>query len=104
MGFMFTPGADLSGLFESPEQLYVTDIIHKTTIDLKEHSEEENSDSSFKKGTHLPTLRAAFQFFANHPFVYYIWDRESKTSIFSGRVTEVPLTQDLPIKICRLCH
>lgn len=29
-------------------------------------------------------------FTADHPFVYYIWDRKAKTSIFSGRITKFP--------------
>lgn len=28
-----------------------------------------------------------FEFRADHPFMYYIWDNNSKSTIFAGRVT-----------------
>lgn len=29
-------------------------------------------------------------FFADHPFLYYVWDRGTKTTIFSGCIKDFP--------------
>ncbi|XP_055300611.1 alaserpin-like [Sitodiplosis mosellana] len=75
---MFDRTANLSGLSDSEEPLYVDDIIHKTTIEIDEkHSET---------GRSIRTLEAAFSFEVYHPFIYHIWDRATNTTIFSGHI------------------
>ena len=34
------------------------------------------------------------EFKADHPFLYYIWDKKSNTAIFTGRITKL----DGPLK------
>lgn len=29
------------------------------------------------------------EFYADHPFIYYIWDHNSKTSVFFGRIQNI---------------
>lgn len=40
MGEMFSTKADLSGLLESPEPLYVSKVVHKAFIDVNEEGAE----------------------------------------------------------------
>jgi len=86
MGEMFSKRADLSGILESGEPLYVSDVVHKAFIEVNEEGSEAAAATGaiFMPLAFIPTIH----FCADHPFVYHILDNASNTSVFSGRVTK----------------
>ncbi|XP_055315353.1 leukocyte elastase inhibitor-like isoform X2 [Sitodiplosis mosellana] len=89
MRSMFGRNADLGGLFNPPfgKNLYVADVLHKAIIEINEMSTEVAAATGVRS---ILTSSAIRYFSAAHPFVYFIWDNETKTSLFSGRVTNLP--------------
>lgn len=102
---IFTPNANLSDLLETRESLKVSDVVHKAFITVDEGGSEAAAATGtifvyiiiiglnsivFFLGVKIVLLSGTFNapmFRADHPFVYYIWDNNSKTIVFSGRVT-----------------
>lgn len=104
--------ANLSGLLEFEEHLHVSDVIHKAFIEVNEDGTEAAAATSGKYYFHIKndTMRKKLiiilqiavidfridddesndfpTFRADHPFLYYIWDTESKTVIFIGHLTK----------------
>ncbi|XP_031622703.1 leukocyte elastase inhibitor-like [Contarinia nasturtii] len=80
MNEMFKKTANLSGLLSTDEPLFVSHVIHKATIEINERLTEATAAS----GISSRTLSGTGIFRAEHPFMYYVWDRETNTTIFSG--------------------
>lgn len=106
--------ADLSGLLNTSMPLHVDKIIHKTIIEINEDFTGNGTDTRkyyfnlfddyrhsfllFLKGRHIRKQIGHLglkDVMVDHPFMYHIWDRESKTTIFSGRIIR-PNEQDFP--------
>ena len=94
--------ADLSGM-DGTKQLFLSDIVHRATIDVNERGTEVAAASRHvvccgARGPDYP------RFFANHPFLSFIYDNASKSILFMGRVVrpspaDVVDEQDLLDKI-----
>lgn len=106
---MFSTKADFSGILETNEKLYVSDVVHKAFIEVNEDGTEAAAATgelngsilfrlklsfTFSNHFHFPNLGAALMdrmlpssFVCDHPFLYFIWDNISKTTVFSGRIT-----------------
>ncbi|XP_031627769.1 dolichyl-diphosphooligosaccharide--protein glycosyltransferase subunit 2 [Contarinia nasturtii] len=92
MADMFGQQADLSGLLESNEPLYVSDVVHKAFIEVNEEGAEAAAATavvSRKKRS----LNTPIAFEAAHPFFYFISSLESTISlpIFLGSLLK-PIT------------
>ncbi|XP_055311217.1 serine protease inhibitor 42Dd-like isoform X3 [Sitodiplosis mosellana] len=86
---MFTSKANFSGLLESRqtnEPLYVSNVIHKTAIEINEQGTDAYSATA--SALILSGGINAIKFLADHPFFFYIWDNQTKNAVFSGRVTQ----------------
>ncbi|XP_031616653.1 thyroxine-binding globulin-like [Contarinia nasturtii] len=82
MSEMFTNKADLNGLLEVHEDLYVSDVVHKAFIEINERGSDAAAATAFALRQRIGPRK----FHANHPFLYYIWDRDTDTILFNGRI------------------
>jgi len=85
MAEMFSARADLSGLLEAKELLKVSDAIHKAFIEINEEGSEASAATGFTITKRIGGVSGA-EFYADHPFIYYIFDHNSKTTVFIGRI------------------
>ncbi len=78
----FTPAADFSGM-DGARSLYIDDVIHKAFVDVNDEGTEAGAASSvhLTMGSHNPPT-----FYANHPFLFLIQNKETGTILFIGRV------------------
>lgn len=80
MGIAFTDGADFSGINPNVG-LQITEVKHKTYIEVNEEGTEAAAVISIGIGT---TSLPDNQFMANHPFLFAIKDNKSEAVVFIG--------------------
>lgn len=84
----FTGAADFSGMSEK-EGLAISEVIHKAFIEVDETGTEAAAATAVVMMT---TSSASFQpnivkeFHANHPFLYFIMDDQTRAILFMGRM------------------
>ena len=86
----FTDSGDFSGMTERND-LYISDVIHKAFIEVNEEGTEAAAATAVimqieSVGPHEPPKPK--EFIADHPFLFYIIDDETKAILFMGRMTE----------------
>ncbi len=86
----FTPGkADLSGIAESKDRLWISDVIHKAFVDVN----EEGTEAAAATGVIFTATSAVIEppppeFRADHPFVFLIRDTRNDDILFLGRIAD----------------
>lgn len=80
--------ADFSNLFESPEDIYLSNAFHKGFIDVHEEGLEAAGATALVAGCTSADTES-IDFLANRPFVYFIYDRPSQTVLFIGRYSDI---------------
>lgn len=86
---MFSDNADFSGI--SSTQLKISEIIHKTTIEVSEEKTEAAAVSSMEivvtgyGGGVVSQPPPPKIFNANHPFMFFILDNRTQAILFTGR-------------------
>jgi serpin B len=83
MELAFDPDlADFSGINRNRE-LYITNVKHKTYVEVNEEGTEAAAATSVEMGTTSlpPTMRV------DHPFVFVIHERNTGAILFIGQVT-----------------
>jgi serpin B len=80
--------ADFSGIADvSPQNLYISEVKHKTFVRVDEEGTEAAAVTSVGVGlTSLPPSMTV-----NRPFVFIIHERESGTNLFMGKVKDPSL-------------
>lgn len=85
---LFTPGlADLSGITGGNRtgQLFVNDIVHEAFVEVNEQGTEAAAASGVVvTGRSFRPDQLVFR--ANHPFLFFIYHKETNTILFMGRV------------------
>ncbi|MDD1720365.1 MAG: serpin family protein, partial [Methanoregulaceae archaeon] len=83
----FSPDSDLSGM-DGTRKLYLSDIIHKTFIDVNEEGTEAAASTiEIVRFTGIEKdVPPAFR--ADHPFIFFILDDETGAILFMGRVVD----------------
>jgi serpin B len=78
----FTHAADFSGM-DGTGGLFIGNVVHKAYVDVNEEGTEAAAASAvhLTQGSHNPPT-----FYANHPFLFIIQDRENGNILFMGRV------------------
>ncbi|XP_031618674.1 antichymotrypsin-2-like [Contarinia nasturtii] len=79
--------ADLQEILDTNQQLYVSDAHHTAFIDVNEDGSEAAAASSLFLNL-LCAQPIENLFHADHPFVYYIWNKEIEAAVFIGRITK----------------
>uniref|UniRef100_A0A1Q3FH69 Putative serpin n=1 Tax=Culex tarsalis TaxID=7177 RepID=A0A1Q3FH69_CULTA len=84
MGTMFTDKADFSELLEQPEQVKVSQVVHKAFIEVN----EEGTEAAAATGMRIARMCyfETAQFVAEHPFYFALLDTNSNLLTFNGRV------------------
>ncbi|MBI5706626.1 MAG: serpin family protein [Armatimonadetes bacterium] len=84
MGQAFTDKADFSGMRE-PNDLYIKQVLHKTTIEVNEEGSEAAAATKVEVGiTSAPAPTKEFMFLADRPFFYAIVDKTTGVILFMG--------------------
>jgi serpin B len=81
----FSDGADFSGIGEGP--LQISEVVHKAFVEVN----EEGTEAAAATGVSVETgdaIRLPLVFKADHPFLFFIKDRDTNAVLFSGRVLD----------------
>src|SRR5262249_9005702 len=83
----FSGQADFSGISEEP--LQISEVIHKAFVEVNEEGTEAAAATGVSMG--LCAVRPATEpivFKADHPFLFFIKDRDTNAVLFAGRVLD----------------
>ncbi len=92
MRTVFTPAADLSGIWGKPGDLYIDKVLHRTYVRVDEKGTEAAAATAVGVAiSALPLERPQPKIFrVDHPFLFFIMDRESNTVLFAGKIVDPP--------------
>jgi serpin B len=86
MRLAFHPdNADLFGMHEGKEVLYISAVRHKAYVDVNEEGTEAAAATDVEAATKSAPAPAVPEFRADHPFVFAIRDETTDTILFLGR-------------------
>ncbi len=78
--------ADFSGMLAGgTEPFCITDVVHKTYIDVSEEGTEAAAVTGIMVGATAAPAQEIVEFCADRPFVYLIYDQENEEVLFLGR-------------------
>lgn len=87
---IFSDGADFTGIADEP--LMIADVVHKAFVEVN----EQGTEAAAATAVHMLRSGGAGGrsvepkvFMADHPFMFFIWDRRTNAVLFSGRVLDV---------------
>ncbi|XP_046746948.1 serine protease inhibitor 88Ea-like [Diprion similis] len=88
---LLTPTADLTGLLQDGEpSLHLGDAVHRAVVEVTEEGTKATAATAiFSFRSSRPAEPAVFN--ANHPFLYFIYNRLTRSILFAG-VYRTPLT------------
>jgi serpin B len=85
MKLAFTPKADFSGITSKPD-LYISKAIHQTFIEVDEKGTEAAAATAISMNlTSMLEREDPYEFVADHPFVFIIFDKNTDVILFMGR-------------------
>jgi serpin B len=87
MGTAFSRYADLSGM-TGEKNLYVDEVIHKAFIEVSETGTEAAAATAAIIGLKSSLRDDPVRFNADHPFVFFLHDRQTGCIIFTGRLVK----------------
>jgi len=83
----FTPGADFSGI-NGRADLFISDVIHQSFVDVNEQGTEAAAATGASNVMACMPGYGPPDFWADHPFIFFIQDKETGTILFIGRVSD----------------
>jgi len=87
MGTAFSRQADLSGM-TGEKNLFVDEVIHKAFIEVNETGTEAAAATAAIIGLKSSLRDDPVRFNADHPFVFFLLDRQTGCIIFTGRLVK----------------
>jgi serine protease inhibitor len=78
--------ADFSGLFDSPQQTFISDVVHKTFVEVNEQGTTAAAATAVTVG--VTSAPPSFQ--VDRPFIVVLRERLSGTILFVGKVVRIP--------------
>jgi serpin B len=87
MGTVFSRHADLSGM-TGEKNLFVDEVIHKAFIEVNERGTEAAAATAAIIGLKSVPRDDPVNFHADHPFLYFLTDRQTGCIIFTGRLVK----------------
>ncbi|XP_060838145.1 uncharacterized protein LOC132920091 [Rhopalosiphum padi] len=87
---MFNSNANLSSIFNPIKQVFVKDVTHKVTMEVNEKGSKASAVTvvSVIPLSNIPQSPPV-SVIVNRPFIFYIFNRATKTILFSGQVHDV---------------
>jgi serpin B len=79
--------ADFSGM-TGRRDLFISDVIHKAFVEVNEEGTEAAAATGVMMSTTSVEITPPPVFRADHPFVFIIQDKNSKSILFVGRVAD----------------
>jgi len=87
MELAFTPGADFSRMVVPPATAAISDVLHKTFVEVNEEGTEAAAVTGVKMmATAMPREEEKFSFVCDHPFLCAIRDDETGSVLFLGAI------------------
>ncbi len=87
MGVAFDPHhADFSKMIESPPSAFISEVMHKTFVEVNEEGTEAAAATSVRIG--LTSVRKTFRLTVNRPFFCVIRDNQTGALLFMGVIWE----------------
>jgi len=87
MSLAFGPGADFSAMSDTP--LMISEVIHKTCVEVNEVGTEAAAVTAVIMSRALPRPEPSFCMQCDRPFLFFIRSEESNAMIFAGVVGQV---------------
>ena len=87
MGIAFTPGADFSKMVAPPTTAAISDVLHKTFVEVNEEGTEAAAVTGVKMmATAMPRPEEKFSFVCDRPFLCAIRDDVTGSVLFLGAI------------------
>lgn len=84
---MFSETAEFDNLLKSHEGVFVTNVMHKAIVEVNEEGTEVPAATGVVLRVVL-SFTSLPQFHADHPFLYFIWNR--RNIMFAGAFVNAP--------------
>jgi serpin B len=93
MGVAFDPKeADFSGMYGGPDSLYISEVMHKTFVQVDEEGTEAAAVTAVTMGT--SSVRQISRMRVDRPFIFAIRDSQSSALLFIGKIVEPSWEED----------
>lgn len=83
---IFSTEADFSGI-ASQKEFFMNEAIHKVLVNVEESGTDAVSSSIKERKTPATGNEAPYEFLADHPFIFVIWDQKTNSILFMGRLS-----------------
>jgi serine protease inhibitor len=89
LGRAFGQGADFSGLFGKPGDVFIGDVIHQAFVEVNEEGSEAAAATAVEmaKGSDPGRPAEPVEFKADHPFLFLVRDNRTGAILFLGRLS-----------------
>ncbi len=84
MGIAFSSSADLSGIAGVPGELYISEVQHKTFIEVN----EEGTEAAAATSVGITRMSLGPSMIANRPFIFAIREKNSGAVLFIGKIAD----------------